>query len=300
MDWKAAVQPYINSNTINRLPVTINIIMVIAIIYTVAQLTWMLLPVSEFNETIPVTKNPAANPKNGQIKRTTLSQLHLFGEVKVLKQQQARSQVIKAPVTRLNLTLKGVIASGRSDIAKAIIADSSKNENFYSIGSKIPGGAILEEIHVNHVILKRNNRLETLQLPKDVPRGASFRGARNSTAATPRRTSNSSRNKDTGTLLREYKQTLKTDPQKLMDLVRTQPYREKGKLVGYRIRPGKDRTLLRKFGLRSGDVVTAVNGVSLDNPINGLEILKKLTTASQVSVDIKRNGIKKSLSFQVD
>ncbi len=298
MDWKAAVQPFINSNTINRLPGIVNMVMVIAVIYTVAQLTWMLVPTVEFNESIPATKSQSASTKDGQIKRTSLSELHLFGEVKVEKQQKKIKQAIEAPVTRLNLTLKGIISSGQSDIAKAIIADSSNNENFYAIGAKIPGGAILEEIHTKHVILNRNDRLETLQLPKDVPRGESFREVK--TTKSSRNTTNSSGNKDTTTLLREYKQTLKTDPQKLMDLVRTQPYREKGKLVGYKIRPGKDRKLLRKFGLRSGDVVTSVNGVSLDNPINGLEILKKLTTANQVTVDIKRNGIKQSLSFQVD
>jgi len=301
INWKAAVQPLINSNTINRLPGILNKIMVIAVIYTMAQLTWMLVPASSFdNEIIPETKNLTLSTQNGQIKRASLSQMHLFGVVNEQKQPIKTQQAVKAPITRLNLTLKGIIASGQPNIAKAIIADSSKNENFYSIGAKIPGGAILEEIHVNHVILKRNNRLETLQLPKDVPRGSSLRNVRASSSRRNTVSSNSSANKNAATLLREYKQTLKTDPQKLMGLVRTQPYREKGKLVGYKIRPGKDRKLLRKFGLRSGDVVTAVNGVLLDSPIKGLEIMKKLTTASQVSIDIKRNGIKQSLSFQVE
>jgi len=300
MGWKAAVQPFLNSDTFNRLPGMVNVLMVIAVTFTVAQLTWMLIPTSELSETIPDIKSESTSTKNEEIKQVSLSQLHLFGEVKEIQEEKIQ-QVVTAPVTRLDLTLKGVIASGAPEIAKAIIADSSKNENFYSIGAKIPGGAILEEIHATHVILNRNNRLETLQLPKDVPQSQSVSGAK---AAQSRRSNNtvtsSSANKDASTLLREYKQTLKTDPQKLMDLVRTQPYREKGKLVGYKIRPGKDRKLLRKFGLRSGDVVTAVNGISLDNPINGLKILKKLTDASQVSVKIKRNGVDQDLSFQVD
>jgi len=302
MDWKVVTQSLLNSQNMRRLPAIVTVLMVVALTYSVAQITWKLLPVAALNETIPATKsNGTTRGRIEGTKQISLSQLHLFGEVKVQKQTQKTSQAIKAPITRLNLTLKGIIASGAPDIAKAIIADSSGHENFYAIGAKIPGGAILEEIHVSHVILKRNNRLETLQLPKDVPRSQSFRKT-STTGTRNRRTtvSSNSANKDARTLLREYKKTLKTDPQQLMDLVRTQPYREKGKLVGYKIRPGKDRRLLRKFGLRSGDVVTAVNGISLDNPINGLEILKNLTTASQVSVDIKRNGIAQSLSFQID
>ena len=301
-DWKAAIQPLINSGVIDRLPMAANIVLIIALTYTFAQLTWKVLPVPELNELLPVsdvTKSSTAGKKGEKTKQTSVSQLHLFGEAKVASETTKTQQVSKAPITRLNLTLRGVIASGSPDVAKAIIADSTGHENFYALGAKIPGGATLEEIHVNHVILKRNNRLETLQLPKEAPRGQTFK-SRSRTSRSTARTVTSSANKDTGTLLREYRETLKTDPQQLMDLVRTQPYRENGRLVGYKIRPGKDRKLLRKFGLRSGDVVTAVNGVSLDNPIKGLEILRDLSTASQVSISIKRNGVAKNLSFQID
>jgi len=280
---------------------TANIVLIIALTYTFAQLTWKILPVPELTETLPaIDINSGQAEKGGKnVKQTSASQSHLFGEAKVESVTKSAQKVNKAPPTRLNLTLRGIVASGSPKIAKAIIADSTGRENFYALGAKIPGGALLEEIHDKHVILKRNDRLETLQLPKDAPVNQSFRNTRQ-TSRSSRRNISSSANKNTGTLLREYRETLKTDPQKLMDLVRTQPYRENGKLVGYKIRPGKDRKLLRKFGLRSGDVVTAVNGVSLDNPIKGLEILRDLSSASQVSISIKRNGIAKNLSFQID
>jgi general secretion pathway protein C len=84
-----------------------------------------------------------------------------------------------------------------------------------------------------------------------------------------------------------------------MGLVRVQPYSKNGKLEGYRIRPGKDRRLLSKFGLRSGDVVKSVNGVPLDNPIKALEIMKQLSTATSVTVDIERNGSPRSFTFSL-
>jgi general secretion pathway protein C len=73
-----------------------------------------------------------------------------------------------------------------------------------------------------------------------------------------------------------------------------------GKLKGYKVQPGKDRKLLSKFGLKRGDVVTAVNGVTLDNPIKALEILRDLSTASSVSLDVERKGQMQSFSFQID
>ena len=273
----------------------------VVLTFVVAQLSWELMPEPEFEKAAPAASlnRGTAKAKTGQVKQS-ISSLHLFGESK--KQNQVvKRQATSAPITRLNLTLRGVIASGEASLAKAIIADSSGRENFYGLGAKIPGGAILEEIHTTHVIIKRNDRLETLQLPKEAPKGAKSRVTRrNKPAAKSLARMPTDYNKETGTLLREFRDVLKTDPQKLMDLVRARPYRENGKLVGYKIRPGKDRKLMGKFGFKSGDVVTSVNGISLDNPINGLEIIKNLTAANAVAVDIKRGGVPQSLSFAVD
>lgn len=303
LELKSVFQPVIDSRWFARLPTIVSLVMLAALTYTVAQLTWKLVPDPELPEVKVEDKNNRSVADKQAKSRHTLSEFHLFGEARRQTQPVARGPV-KAPVTRLNLTLKGVIASGTPEIAKAIIADSSGTENFYGLGAKIPGGAILEEIHAAHVIIKRNDRLETLQLPKDAPGNRSV-SARNTTK---KRASNNvstklpatDYNKETSTILREFRDVLKTDPQKLMDLVRARPYRENGKLVGYKIRPGKDRKLLKKFGFKSGDIVTSVNGISLDNPINGLEIIKNLTSANAVAVDIKRAGVPQSLSFAVD
>ena len=302
MELKSVFQSLAQSPFMGRLPYFASALMLVMLIFAVAEITWELIPEPEFEKVTTVTSlnKGSAKAKSGQVKQS-LSRLHLFGESKQTSQVVKR-QTTKAPITRLNLTLRGVIASGKSSLAKAIIADSSGRENFYGLGAKIPGGAILEEIHATHVIIKRNDRLETLQLPKEVPKGARSRVTKRNNKRAVKRSASlpTNYNKETGTLLREFRDVLKTDPQKLMDLVRARPYRENGKLVGYKIRPGKDRKLMGKFGFKSGDVVTSVNGISLDNPINGLEIIKNLTTANAVAVDIKRGGVPQSLSFAVD
>ena len=99
--------------------------------------------------------------------------------------------------------------------------------------------------------------------------------------------------------MKQYKEALMTDPQSLMSLIRAEPFRKNGKLQGYRIRPGKDRQLLRKFGLRSGDVVTAVNGVPMDNPLKALELMRDLGSATSLTVDIERRGVPQSFTFQI-
>jgi type II secretory pathway component PulC len=45
-----------------------------------------------------------------------------------------------------------------------------------------------------------------------------------------------------------------------------------------------------QLGLQSGDVVTAVNGITIDRPDKGLLALQDLVKADQLSVTLLRNG----------
>lgn len=300
IELKTLLPPVVVQQSLDRLPKIVNVVLVLVLAATLAQFTWNLVPVSTPEEIIPQRLSRPTPVQSTSQSRRSLSSMHLFG-----KAEQARTvaPVVqeKVPVSRLNLTLKGVLASTSNSVAKAIIADSSGHENFYSLGMQIPGGATLEEIHKDHVILKRNNRLETLLLPKDVKSSAVSTGvSRTPTPSRPGRIGGLSGNKSTGSILKDWRGKLDTDPQSLMSLVRAEPVRRGGSLIGYRIRPGKDRQLLRKFGLRSGDIVKEVNGMVLDNPLKGLEILNSLKSASQVSLAVERNGSSQSFVFQVD
>jgi general secretion pathway protein C len=286
------------------LPGVLTLLFTVAIAFRVAELTWRVVPVSELQETVPAEVSTVSQPVRAAAVETSVSQWSLFGKVEVAPVAQI-DEPIEVPETRLNLTLLGVIASTSKSTAKAIISDPSGNEDYYSVGMPVPGGATVDEIFPDHVMLRRNNRLEVLRLPQDEELG-SMRGASGMqyTPDTPSRRplapSMSADNRSTGAMLRQYREQLNQDPQSVFDLVRAEPFREGDRLVGYRISPGRDRQLLSRFGLRSGDVVTAVNGLRLDNPMRGLEIMQNLQTASQVSVEVIRNGVTQNFSFTVE
>jgi general secretion pathway protein C len=107
---------------------------------------------------------------------------------------------------------------------------------------------------------------------------------------------------DNAALLREYRQALISNPQSLVDVIRAVPVNDaqSGALKGYQISPARDRRLLSRFGLRSGDVVTAVNGVALDNPVKALEVMQTLATASKLNLTVERNGETQSFIYDVD
>lgn len=298
-----------------RLPVAAAVLMTLLVAQSLAVMTWNLLPQPQVEESVAVVVSTGAVSDKGQKYKSQIAQIsrwHLFGEV-----QQAPAPAVEtvtdAPDTRLNLKLLGVMASTEPDAARAIIADSRGVEDTYAVGKQLPGNAVLRAIYPDRVILESRGRLETLRLPKESVsigfesddkkgRVISSRPALQTPRSAPSINTKTVRNSQTSALLRQYREALINNPQSIMNLVSAAPVTEAGtgKLKGYRIRPGKDKALLTKFGLEDGDVVTAVNGVPLDNPIKALEIMRDLSTASSVSLDLERKGIRQSLSFQVD
>ncbi len=77
------------------------------------------------------------------------------------------------------------------------------------------------------------------------------------------------------------------------------PVQQDGKNIGFKLKPLRGESLLKKLNFEADDVFTAVNGVSLKNPLEALDALKSLTTASNVSVTFMRNGAEQTLDFQI-
>jgi general secretion pathway protein C len=57
-----------------------------------------------------------------------------------------------------------------------------------------------------------------------------------------------------------------------------------------RLSSTKEAALLTKLGLKPDDVVTAVNGIALDNPARGAELAQTLQNAERASVTVRRGG----------
>lgn len=305
MNWdETLLRPVLSLGQDKRLPVLFSLAMIILLAHSLAQLTWQVLPLPEMDEadlemTAVRTTVSRSTQRPSQVQN--ISQWHLFGEVQKATPKPL-AQTTDVPDTRLNLKLSGVLASNVAGQARAIIADGGGTEKAYAVGDTLPGNAILREIHADRVILESRGRLETLRLPKQRTASTTGPQARVTNIQVRRATGLNTGNASPSALLAQYKEALVSDPQSLMQLVQATLENNKatGKMKGYRLGHGKDRTLLAKFGLRSGDVLTAVNGVVLDNPIKGLEILQDLAAATSVNVTIERNGQPQSFTFNVD
>jgi general secretion pathway protein C len=86
------------------------------------------------------------------------------------------------------------------------------------------------------------------------------------------------------------REVIDRNPTRITDVIRPQPVFKDGQQQGYRVYPGRERQQFAKLGLRPGDLITQINGMSLEDPARGMEIFRGLSDATQVSVTVERGG----------
>ncbi len=286
-DWKGLPGLAAKGVGSTQLVTAVNVTLVVLLAYSAAVLSWRLVPAVE-SEPPPLAQAVDLQRQAVASGGWNIARWSLFG-----KESRAVAPAIvqkEIPKTKLKLTLRGVYVSENG--GGAIIAEANGKEQFYPVNAKLSGGVTLKEVHESNVILMRNGALETLELPKEaLGVGRSSPSARNDAA---RRGSGRALN------LKQYREDLMREPQRLTDAIKMNPKSERGRFVGYEVSPGRDRALFDQVGLMSGDIVTAVNGIQLDTPAKGLNVLRSLQTANSVRLDIKRNGRAQSFDVSIE
>lgn len=272
-----------------RIATIVSLLLIVACAYLFVEMTWMFLPQDEENAvSLQQNKRSAVDMQAQQNNFRQLTSANIFGvSEKAVSQKQT-----KAPETKLNLTLKGVLAAKPMERASAIIAQGkSGKEDIYSVGDKVPGGVLIKEIHPEYVVLERNGQLETLKLQK-ISGVAGFKSTRESRGAGGR-----SANLSPGAALKEIRGDILKNPTSFGDYALPVLVKENGKQIGYRLKPQQKGALLSELGIESNDVITEINGVKLDKPENGISALRKLSTAKNLNIVVKRNGAEVPLNI---
>ncbi len=288
-DWKRLTSAVFSEDTVKPATVIVNLLLITLLAASAAQLTWRAItpgPDSAATRTPQLDSGPAVAQRPAiSALAQEIAGLHLFGRADAVAAVRPETM----PETKLNLVLRAVFA-GDAATARAIISDPSGGENFYAIGAQLPGGAELKEIHESHIILFRGGRYETLRLPKETLDVTAEIANEVRTMQQP----------NGGLSRRGYRDALINNPESFGEYVRAEAVNENGEFKGFRLLPGKDREFFEEFGIEVNDIVTAVNGVRLDNPMKGLEVLRALSTADQVSVEVIRDGIPRSMVISLN
>jgi general secretion pathway protein C len=235
----------------------------------------------------PVLTSPAPLTRHAGLDVQSVISAHLFGVATVDPSTQDPDN---APQSTANLVLAGTIATQDPKRGVAIISDGGPSK-VYSVGDNV-GGASLHSVYLDHVILDRAGQLETLLLPRLL--GPGMRAppvVRRAGGADPR----------TVTAVDNIRRLVQQDPGILDQVMRTVPSYDNaaGKLRGFRAYPGRNRQIFNKLGLKPGDLVTAINGTTLDDPQRSQEVFNTIQTSDHVSVTVERGGQKQEITLNI-
>jgi general secretion pathway protein C len=175
------------------------------------------------------------------------------------------------------LVLAGVIADVDEKSGFAMLGTSATDIKVYRVGDAVPGGARLSSVLVDRVLLDRGGTLESLLIPR-VSAGTAA-PLLNSPPPVP------------GSSITRVQQVLRSNPAIIGQVIQRQPViSPEGKLRGMRVYPSTNVQAFNRLGLRPGDLVTAINGTTLEDQTRGDEIFNSLSGAAEARVTVIRNG----------
>lgn len=190
------------------------------------------------------------------------------------------------PVTSMQLVLGGVVAAPDEKLGVAMIGATASNIEIKKVGDPLPGGATLHAVHVDRVLINRGGSIEALVLPALVPSSGAPQPARppaNATAASVAR----------------IEQSLRGNPGAINQVMTRTLVIDKGVMQGVRVSPGPNAAAFTRLGLRNGDIVTAINGLELNDEARSREVFDSLSGAAEARVTVNRNGTSQEITLNL-
>jgi type II secretion system protein C len=175
----------------------------------------------------------------------------------------------------LRLLLAGTLPGRNAFEGTALIGVARENVQTYAAGSILVNGARLAEIHSRYVVLERNGRSAKLYLQnlRDTP-AAEAAVSNLLSVGGPQK----------------IKPAVATVVEPITDYLRPSPVYDGANLRGYEVYPGKRGGVFYQMGLQSGDVITSIEGMPLNDPAQAFEMFRQLMDGVALAATVNRKG----------
>jgi general secretion pathway protein C len=192
--------------------------------------------------------------------------------------------------TDLKLDLLGTITGDKKE-AYAVIEDTTtKQQNLFRIGDTIQN-ATVKMILREKVVLNVNGKDEILKIEKD------REGSKNFNPQTAKLMTERSQNI---TVKRSQMESAVKDVNNLMKQIRIRPNFRNGKPDGIRLTGIRPNSIFYNMGLKSGDILTGVNGKEIESVDDIFKFYQNLQSSSNVQLQIKRRGQLKTIDYHIE
>lgn len=191
------------------------------------------------------------------------------------------------PTSSLPLSLIGTFVTKGEQPYAIIEEGKKKNQEMFAVGDKVFEEAKLISIEVDRVTINRGGKNETLLLD-NTPDGGS--DSKEGVATLE----NDQFVVDEG----ELDKALENLPL-LLTQARAVPFFKEGRAVGLRLFAIKTGSLFEKIGLQNGDVLKAINGSSLGDLSQAMQLFQKLKEERNITVVLDRNLTERTFRYDI-
>lgn len=290
-------------------------LLLILLANSLANLFWQLMPSGDAGlNAVPTAASssvfsPVKENKPPSVDIASLKGIALFGkevapkpetvaEVKPVVQEEVKE-------TKLNLSLVGSFTNEVNEQrAYAIIANGRK-QMLYRVDEEIDGmsNVKLLKVFTDKVILDNRGKQEALLM---YPEGESISSSSSSdnAAAVRRLNAGNTRTSTPNTRSTAAQALAKASDrerlEKISDAIRFTRKTKDGKMLGFRVLPGRNRAAFDQTGLQLNDVVTAIDGVSLDNLKAANQVYQEKRNATQASLTVLRGDEEVSIDIDLN
>lgn len=241
-----------------------------------AVLTWrFLLP--EDSRIVGVSVTPA----QAKEKPVTPGDFTLFGHAPDADAAAANDAALSGdiPLTSLNISLTGVLASEDAKRSIAIIAKDSQQYS-RNVGDAIPGyEAKIVTISADRVVIQYQGRYEALHLYQE----------ENTSDAPP-----------SSGAFSQVKEEIQKNPLSAQDYLTISPVTEEEVLKGYQLNPGKNPDLFYRAGLQDNDLAVSLNGMDLRDAGQAQQAMAQLAGMSKFNLTVERDGQQQDIYLALD
>lgn len=258
-------------------------ILSLCVSYQLAVLTWLMIDQ-------PVVVLP--EPSQGQSQSVALPQsfglakLDLFGSA--ASTPVAVQEEINAPKTRLRLLLMGVFVAADKSQSSAIIAEQGRDGEFFKVGDRVQGRAVLSQVYEDKIILDNAGKFETLTFEETEK---ALRGITAQAPVKPKET--------TQTTPKEFRNELKKirTAEEFVDFARDQLKNPAQAIKNLGVEPtdggyivSPSSTMLLSIGMKPGDKLISVNGHQLGDPAQDSTLIDEVYASGNARLVIERGS----------
>ena len=272
------------------------LVLLVVVAWLLARLTWEIIEAwqaPEMMETITLNSG-AGQQKSGLYDWQTLP---LFGETRVENagsSEPARPRPATGVLARMQLDVLGIVDSDTPANSYIVIREKGETKVLQE-GDEIRDGISVKRIEPKSFIATDGSGDKVFEIEM-LSEGSDIITTEEDSVDTSEASSELPpvdfrvTNQQVLEKIEEYKTTLASNPLDLVGQIRVQPVPRDGSTYGFRVYPGRDRTLLTGVGLRPGDILISVDDTPLSDPGQLESIINSLSQSSTFQLKIERGG----------